>query len=167
MNPISFPNLNLTFLINPVAISIFGVDIHWYGIIIMFAVLLGIFLAKRDDGLYKIKFDDMFDFAIIAVIIGIVCARLYYVLFKLDYYINHLDEIFKIWNGGLAIYGGIIGAVVACVFFCKKRMIRFFNMTDYVVPFLALRAIYWQVGKFYKSRSLWKNYRSFFENENI
>lgn len=167
MNPISFPNLNLTFLINPVAISIFGLNIYWYGIIIVSAILLGLLLAKRDNGLHKIKFEDMFDFVIIAVIIGIISARLYYVLFKLEYYKNNLDEIFKIWNGGLAIYGGIIGALVTCVFFCKKRGIKFLNMTDYIVPFLALRSIYWQMGKFNKPRSIWGKNRKLFKNENI
>ena len=67
--PISFPNLNLSFFINPIAISIFGINIHWYGILIVSAILLGLFLAKKNDGLYKIKFDDVFDFCLIGIFI--------------------------------------------------------------------------------------------------
>lgn len=136
--PISFPNLNLSFFINPIAIRICGVNIHWYGIIIVFAILIGLAFAKRDDGLHGIKFDAVFDFILIALFVGIICARLYYVLFNLDYYIQNLNEIFKIWNGGLAIYGGIIGGVISAAFFCKKKNIKFLDFCDYLVPFLAL-----------------------------
>ena len=138
MYPISFPNLNLTFNINPVAISIFGINIYWYGIIIVSGVLLGLYLAKKDDGLHGIKYSDVIDFVTIAIFVGILFARGYYVLFKLDYYISHPSEIIKIWNGGLAIYGGIIGGVLTCIFFCRKRKIKFLNMADYLVPFLVL-----------------------------
>ena len=136
--PISFPNLDLTFNINPIAISIFGINIYWYGIIIVSGILLGLYLAKKDDGLHGIKYSDVIDFVTIAVFVGILFARGYYVLFKLDYYISHPDEVIKIWNGGLAIYGGIIGGVLTCIFFCRKRKIKFLNMADYIVPFLAL-----------------------------
>ena len=138
MYPISFPNLNLTFNINPIAISIFGINSYWYGIIIVTGVLLGLYLAKKDDGLHGIKYSDVIDFVTIAVFVGILFARGYYVLFKLDYYISHPSEIIKIWNGGLAIYGGIIGGVLTCIFFCRKRKIKFLNMADYLVPFLVL-----------------------------
>lgn len=136
--PISFPNLNLTFNINPIAISIFGINIYWYGIIIAIGILVGLCLAKKDNGLHGVKYSDVIDFLTIAMFVGIVFARGYYVLFKLDYYISHPSEIIKIWNGGLAIYGGIIGGVLTCIFFCRKRKIKFLNMADYLVPFLAL-----------------------------
>lgn len=136
--PISFPNLNLSFFINPIAITIFGFNIHWYGIIIVSAILIGLALAKRDDGLHKIKFDDVFDFVLVALFIGILCARVYYVLFNLDYYIERPNEIFSIWNGGLAIYGGIIGGAISAAIFSKIRKINFLDLCDYLVPFLAL-----------------------------
>ena len=123
--PVSFPNLNLSFFINPIAMTIFGLNIHWYGIIIVFAILIGLAFAKHDDGLHGIKFDDVFDFILRAIFVGIICARLYYVLFNLDYYIQYPSETFKIWNGGLAIYGGIIGGVISAAFFCKKKKIKF------------------------------------------
>ena len=88
-------------------------------------------------------------------------------IFNLDYYKYHLIEIFKIWNGGLAIYGGIIGAVISLFVFCKVKKVTFINLCDYLVPFLALRSVNWQMGKFYKSRSVWKQNRKLFENANI
>lgn len=146
--PISFPNLNLTFNINPVAISIFGINIYWYGIIIVSSILIGLFLAKKFDGTYGIKYDDIFDFALIALFLGIICARAYYVIFKLDYYKMHPKEIFMIWNGGLAIYGGIIGGVIAAIFFCKKRKISFLNLADYIIPYLSLGQAMGRWGNF-------------------
>ena len=146
--PISFPNLNLSFFVNPIAISIFGINIHWYGILITSAILIGLALAKHDDGLHKIKFDDVFDFALIGIFFGIICARLYFVLFNLEYYINNPIEIFKIWNGGLAIYGGIIGGVISAFVFCKVKKIKFLDLCDYVVPFLALAQSIGRWGNF-------------------
>lgn len=148
MHPISFPNFNLTFNINPVAISIFGINIYWYGIIIVTAILIGLFLAKKDNGLHGIKYDDVVDFSIIAVFVGIIFARGYYVLFNLKYYIKNMNEIFKIWNGGLAIYGGIIGGVITCILFCKKKKIKILDMLDYLVPFLALGQAIGRWGNF-------------------
>ena len=89
-------------------------------------------------GLHGIKFDDAFDFILIALFVGIICARLYYVLFNLEYYIKNVNEIFSIWNGGLAIYGGIIGGVISAAIFCKIKKINFLDLCDYLVPFLAL-----------------------------
>lgn len=148
MHPISFPNLNLTFNINPVAISIFGINIYWYGIIIVTAILIGLFLAKKDNGLHGIKYDDVFDFILIALLLGIISARIYYVIFKLDYYKIHPKEILMIWNGGLAIYGGIIGGVIAAIFFCKRRKISFLNLADYIVPYLAFGQALGRWGNF-------------------
>ena len=136
--PISFPNLNISFFINPVAISIFGFKIHWYGILIVAAILIGLFLAKRDDGLHEIKFDNVFDFVLLGILSGITCARIYFVIFNIDYYKNNLAEIFGIWNGGLAIYGGFIGGIIAALIFCKIKKMNFLNLCDYLVPFLAL-----------------------------
>lgn len=137
ISPISFPNLNISLFINPIAISIFGLNIHWYGILIVSAILIGLFLAKKDDGLHGIRFDDVFDFLLIGIFFAIIFARLYFVLFNLDYYKNNLSEIFSVWNGGLAIYGGIIGGAISALIFCKIKKINFLNLCDYLVPFLA------------------------------
>ncbi len=138
MEPIIFPNLGLSFDINPVAFSIGNKNIYWYGIIITFGIVLALFLAWKNRNNQKIKWDDITDFVLFAIPIGIVCARLYYVIFKWDYYSQHLTEIFQISNGGLAIYGGVIGGIITAVIFCKVKKINFLELCDYCAPYLAL-----------------------------
>ena len=138
MKPIIFPNLNLSFDISPVAFSIGNKDIYWYGIIITFGIVLALFLAWKNRKNQKIKWDEVTDFVLFAIPIGIICARLYYVIFKWEYYSKNLAEIFKIWNGGLAIYGGVIGGILTAIVFCKIKKINFLELCDYCAPYLAL-----------------------------
>ena len=93
---VSFPNLNLSFNINPVAIDFGNIKIYWYGILIFLAIVISLIVLKKDDGKYNIKFNDVYDFSFGAIIIGIFCARLYYVLFNIEYYSKNIIEVFKI-----------------------------------------------------------------------
>lgn len=138
MKPIIFPNLNLSFDINPVAFSIGNKDIYWYGIIITLGIVLALFLAWKNRDKQKIKWDDVTDFVLFAIPIGIICARLYYVVFKWEYYSQNLAEIFQIWNGGLAIYGGVIGGILTAIVFCNVKKINVLELCDYCAPYLAL-----------------------------
>ena len=141
MNIVKFPMLNLTLNINNVAFSIGGVAIYWYAIFITSAIAIGMIILKKRDGLYDIKFSDIVDLAIFAIPIAIISARLYYILFyDIGYYLKNPVEIFNIRTGGLAIYGGIIGGVITCIVFCKKRKIELLNLLDLVAPVLALRS---------------------------
>ena len=148
MRPILFPGLGLSFNINNVAFNILGKDIYWYGIIITFGLVLGIILAKKDEKKYGISWDDITSYIIYAIIFGFICARIYYVIFKWDYYSHHLDEIIKIWHGGIAIYGGIIGALITGIIFCKKKNINFLNLCDFGAPYLALAQSIGRWGNF-------------------
>lgn len=94
---------------------------------------------------------------------GIICARAYFVLFNLEYYINNLSEIFSIWNGGLAIYGGIIGGAISAAIFCKVRKIRFLDLCDYLVPFLALGQAIGRWGNFVNQEAYGYVTESFFK----
>lgn len=148
MEPILFPGLGLKIAIKNIAFNILGKDIYWYGIIISFGLLFSILLAKRDKNKYKISWDDLTSFLIYAIIIGFVCARLYYVAFKWGYYSKHLGDIVKIWNGGIAIYGGVIGALITAIVFCKKKNISFLNLCDFCAPYLALAQSIGRWGNF-------------------
>ena len=111
-------------------------------------MLFAIFLAKKDKNKYNINWDDITTFLIYAIVIGIVCARVYYVVFKWEYYSLHLSEIIKIWNGGIAIYGGVIGALITGIVFCKINKINFLNLCDFCAPYLALAQSIGRWGNF-------------------
>ena len=139
MNVVTFPSLNLQFNINRIALSIGGISIYWYAILMTFAFAISLLIYKLKNGKFEIKFSDILDLALLVIPISIVSARLYYILFNLEYYVENPTQIFNLRSGGLAIYGGIIGGTVTCYIFCKKRKIDLLNLLDYIVPCLALR----------------------------
>ena len=108
---------------NRVAISIGKLNIYWYSIFILIAVLTGTILIIRESKRNKIKEDFILNFLFYGFIIGIIGARLYYIIFNLDYYLNNLGEIIAIWNGGLAIYGGIISTLIFAIIYSKKKKV--------------------------------------------
>lgn len=150
MNLIKFTGLNLEFNISKVAFRIFGIEIYWYAILIVLAMVLALLMYKKRDGLYEIKFNDIIDLSLYVIPISIICARLYYIIFKLGFYIQNPREILSLRNGGLAIYGAIIGGLITFFIFCKKRKINLLDLIDYVAPGLALRTSNWKMGKFCK-----------------
>ena len=103
------------------------------------AFVISLLIYKLKNGKFEIKFSDILDLALLVILISIVSARLYYILFNLEYYVKNPTQIFNLRSGGLAIYGGIIGGAVTCYIFCKKRKINLLNLLDYIVPCLALR----------------------------
>jgi len=104
--------------------------VRWYGVIIAFGFLLAVLFGGRIAYKWKINLDKMVDVLIYGTIGGIIGARLYYVAFKWDYYSAHLSEIVKIWEGGLAIYGGLIGGIIAALIVCKIEKLNFLNLLD-------------------------------------
>lgn len=106
------------------------ISIKFYGAIIAFGFTLAVLFGGRKAYVWKMSIDKMLDVLIWGTLGGIVGARAYYVIFEWDYFKNHLDEIVQIWNGGLAIYGGIIGALIAAYFVCKKVDLSFLKLLD-------------------------------------
>ncbi len=147
MNTVTFPLLNLELNINKVAFTVFGVPIYWYAILIVASLALAIFLCKKNDGRYNIKFDDIIDLSIILIPVAFICARVYYVLFNLKSYTS-ASSILNIKDGGLAIYGGIIGGAIVIYLFCKKKNIKMLDLLDYIVPYLALGQAIGRWGNF-------------------
>ena len=107
-------------------------QVRWYGAIIAFGFLLAVLFGGRTAYVWKINLDKMIDVLLFGTIGAIVGARAYYVAFKWDYYSLHLSEIPKIWEGGLAIYGGIIGGILAAFIVCKIEKLNFYNLLDMV-----------------------------------
>ena len=122
-SPITFPNLGIEIDPNPVAFTVFGKDIYWYGIIIAAGFLLAVFymLARAKD--FGITQDDVLDMILWAVPIGVICARLYYCIFYWELYADDPISILYIWEGGLAIYGGIIGGAITLLVVAKRKKI--------------------------------------------
>ena len=134
--PISFPGLfgDWELNIDPVAIHI-GHGIYWYGIILAFAMLAGLYLCMKQAKHYGLTEDNIMDMVLWAVPCCIIGARFYYVLFYLDLYRNtdgSLDwgAMFRIWDGGLAIYGAVIAGVLVALVYTKRHKLPFFAMGD-------------------------------------
>ena len=125
-----FDGLGIDFNLPSVAFTVFGHEIHWYGIIIAFGFALAVLYGGRGAYKWKMSLDGMTDVLLWGTIFGIIGARAYYVAFEWDYYAKHLNEIPAIWNGGIAIYGGIIGALIGAAIGCKVGKINFLNLLD-------------------------------------
>lgn len=148
MSSIRFPGLGLEFNINPVAFSIFGKEVYWYGIIISCAFLVAIVLAQRSAKRFGINPDDIIDMALFAIPAAIIGARIYYVVFRWGDYASHPSDIIAIWKGGLAIYGAVLAAIVTAYVFARKRKIGVFKLFDFTVPYLALGQAIGRWGNF-------------------
>ena len=107
-------------------------QVRWYGAIIAFGFLLAVLFGGRTAYVWEINLDKMIDVLLFGTIGAIVGARAYYVAFKWDYYSVHLSEIPKIWHGGMAIYGGIIGGLLMAFIVCKIEKINIYNLLDMV-----------------------------------
>jgi prolipoprotein diacylglyceryl transferase len=134
--------------INPVAFTIFDIDIMWYGILIASGVLIGTLLALKEARRIGFRDEDLIDLLIVAIPSAIIGARLYYVIFQFDYYKDNLSEIINIRGGGLAIHGGIIAAVLVGYIFCKIRKVNFWQITDITAPSIILGQAIGRWGNF-------------------
>ena len=101
-------------------------------------LLFGYIWARVNDGKFGIKYENFLDLSIFMIPISVICARLYYVLFSMDYYVNNPGEIFNIRDGGIAIYGALIGAIGTIIVFCKIKKIKVWDLLDYLAPVIPL-----------------------------
>ena len=127
---ISFPMFGSGSIDPPSYFTVFGKSIYFYGVIIAFGFILGTLYCSKKAKLVGVTEDDVFDVLIWLIPICIIGARIYYVLFRLDYYIAHPKEIIAIWEGGLAIYGGIIAGAVVLIAVCRRKKISVCAMLD-------------------------------------
>ncbi len=137
---------NIAFTIN-----LFGLqkDIYWYGIIIATGMLLGIWIATFNARRRGYKSEMVLDIALIAVIAAVIGARAHYVIFSWEYFKGGpFVDVFKIWNGGLAIYGGVIGGLIGVFVYSKLLKKRFLSMVDILVPSLILGQAIGRWGNF-------------------
>ncbi|MEY8192643.1 prolipoprotein diacylglyceryl transferase [Peribacillus simplex] len=154
--------------LNPIAIDLGPIQVHWYGLIIGFGVLLGLIIALRESerrGLDKEIFTDMILFA---VPIAIISARIYYVIFQWEYYSQNPGDIIKIWNGGIAIHGALIGSVLTAIVFAKVKKVSFWKLADIAAPSLLLGQAIGRWGNFMNQEAHGGEItRSFLENMHL
>ena len=127
---ISFPMLGGLRVNPPSYFTLFGRPIYFYGVLIGLGFLLAIVFCAKRAKRFGLKEDDVYDVAIWLIPCSILGARLYYVLFRFDYYRVHPDELLSVWNGGLAIYGGVIAGVLTVYLVCRHKKIPFPAMLD-------------------------------------
>ena len=131
-----------------VAFSIFGIDVMWYGILMAIGMILGTLLALKEAKRVGIKEDDVLDLAIFAIPIGLLSARLYYVIFNWEYYSQNVSQILNFRAGGMAIHGALIGGILTGYIFTKIRKINFLKMADAVMIGMPLAQAIGRWGNF-------------------
>ncbi|MDA3128703.1 prolipoprotein diacylglyceryl transferase [Aliibacillus thermotolerans] len=131
-----------------VALEFGPFTIYWYGVIIVFGAILGYIIATKEAKKRGLPKDIFADLLIFALPISIICARLYYVIFRWEYYGNHPEKIIAVWEGGLAIHGGLIGAVVTAIVFARVKKVSFWKLADVAAPSIILGQAIGRWGNF-------------------
>src|SRR5699024_10382503 len=135
-------------VIDQIAISFGPSKIHWYGIIISLAMLISISLATKEAQKKGMEEDTIIDMALWAIPIGFLGARLYYVLFKWEYYLQNPSQILAIWNGGIAIYGGLIAGGLVVFWYARKKELSISLLLDILAPSVLLAQSIGRWGNF-------------------
>ena len=138
---------------NPVALQLGPISIRWYAICIVSGLILAVYLSMKEAPRKKINPDDIIDFILIAFPLAIVGARLYYVFFEWGYYSQHLSEIFAIWNGGIAIYGGLLTGALVLYLFSRRRLIEPIDFLDIAAPSVMIAQSIGRWGNFFNQEA--------------
>ena len=146
---INFPNLNIYLDNVGQSFSVFGFEIAYYGIAVVIGMIAGLFIMSYEAKRLGEDEDKYWDMGIIMLIAGVVGARIFYVIFEWEHYKGNLLSIFNLRQGGLAIYGGIIGAVIAVFIYGKIQKISFPRMLDCIAPGLLIGQIVGRWGNFF------------------
>ena len=105
---------------NRIAFSIFNINIYWYSLCILFGIFVAYFIINKESKKHNLNSEFVVNLIFYGIVFGILGARIYYVIFNYSYYLSNPMEIFEIWNGGLAIHGGLIAGVLFVYFYTKK-----------------------------------------------
>jgi phosphatidylglycerol:prolipoprotein diacylglycerol transferase len=122
--------------------------VRWYGIILAIAILVAYFLARKNSWKFGISISDIDDFSFWAVIVGIVGARVYYVLFNYSYYLGNWSEVYKIWHGGMSIYGALIAGIILGIIYARGKAYTFWQLFDLIALSLPLAQAVGRLGNF-------------------
>ena len=149
MDIVTFPGLNLSFEFSKIAFTVFGVSVYKYAVCIVLGILLALLMCRFNKEKFNIEYDFILENAVVGTFFGIIGARIYYVLFNLEYYINNPNQILNFRNGGLAIYGGLILGAVAVIVNCRLRKKDILDFLDCFIPYVAIAQCVGRIGNFF------------------
>lgn len=149
MNLVKFPGLNINLKVPQIAFSVFGIEVYMYAICIVTGIIVAAILCNINKEKFENKFENILDIGIFSLFFGIIGARIYFIIFNLEYYLNNIKEVFNFRDGGLAIYGGLITGILTTIIICKIKKIDILNVLDYVIPFVALAQAIGRWGNFF------------------
>lgn len=138
---------------NPIVVSFGPFTITWYALFIVSGLMIGSIIGAKEAQKHNIKEDSFYDMLFYLLIFSFLGARIWYVVFQAPFYLQNPSEIIKIWHGGLAIHGGIIGGTSYLIYYAKKYNIKFFTLTDIAVPSLILGQAIGRWGNFMNSEA--------------
>ena len=133
--------------------SIFGLNITYYSLCILLGVIVAYLVIRKLSKKHNINPKYLDDIIFYGLLCGIVGARLYYVLFNLDYYLNNLSEIIKVWHGGLAIHGGILAGALFVYLYSRKNKLNFIELTDIILPGVIIAQAIGRWGNFFNQEA--------------
>ncbi len=134
-------------------ITIGNFELKWYSFLLLIAFTLGSFLIYINSKKYNLDKNKIIDLIFYLILFSIIGARIYYVIFNIGYYIKYPIEIIKVWEGGLAIHGGIIAGILYLLYFCNKNKINILSLTDLIVPSLAIGQAIGRWGNFFNQEA--------------
>ena len=136
-------------MIDPVIFNIGSLEIRWYGLIMALSFLIGSFIAVKLGKKRNLSKDQVYDFLLYLIPLSIIFARLFHVfVYNFDYYIQNPLQIVQIWKGGVSLFGGLLGALIAALIFSKKRKIKFYDLADVFIIPLSFGIIFGRIGNF-------------------
>ena len=138
---------------NRVALNIFGFNVYYYSLCILLGVIVAYILITREGKKQGLPKEFISDLIFYTLIIGILGARVYYCVFNLDYYLANPSEILKIYNGGLAIHGGVIAGLIFVYFYTKKKNVSFIKILDIVAPAVIIAQSFGRWGNFFNQEA--------------
>ena len=159
---IYFPSLNLFFNINPIAFHVFGLNIYYYAVCIVGGMVLSLLLCYQSKEKFGVDFSFVLESLIIAIFVGVIGARIYYVVFHWKNSQISLLDLLNIRNGGLAIYGGLFAGGLVILERCRKFKVNCWDFFDYIAPFIALAQSIGRWGNFFNREAYGTETSNFF-----
>lgn len=138
---------------NPIFLDLGFIQIYWYSIMILLGIILGGFAIFKESTRFKINKDFILNLFFYTIPIAIIGARIYFVMFHFDYYSKNFIEIFKIWEGGLAIHGAIIAGLIFIIYYCRKYKQDIWHILDITVIGLIIGQIIGRWGNFFNQEA--------------